>query len=733
MSAQVDIAGCDAEPIHIPGAVQPHGALLCLRESSLEVVQASDNLQALLGIAAPHVGVPLDALIGSAPADALRAALPPRDDEPALLGRFDLGGRACDVIVHRHAGALFVELEPGSDALAPPHKSFDLLQAFVARLREADTLEAICRTAALEVRRLTGFGQTLVYAFDEEGHGRVLAEDRDARYPSYLGHHFPASDIPQQARELYRRNHVRLIADADYRPAPLQPALHPDTGRPTDLSFAGLRSVSPVHLEYMRHMGTRASMSVSVIVAGELWGLISCHDAAPRFVPYAMRTAFEHLGQVLSLKIEGLEDRREIDRRLQLRARLMSLVAAMGRTDGTLDHLVELGDDLLAFGAAGGAAVVVGGRCRAVGAVPDQPALLELAAWLARKGDDVFATDRLAEVYAPAREWVGTGCGLLAVAVSKLHRNYVLWFRPEVQQTIRWAGDPRQAKVAAADGRLHPRLSFASWQELRRGRSAPWRPSELEAAVEFRNAMVGNVLRKAEEVAALAGELKRSNAELEAFSYSVSHDLRAPLRHIAGYADLLIDGEGHALSARGLRYVRNMREAAGYAGTLVDGLLSFSRIGRTSLNMTRVDFNELVESVIRGAALDVKGEVEWHVERLPEVVGDPVLLKGALENLIGNALKYSAGRQPARIRISGVDHEDRHGVCIADNGVGFDMKYLHKLFGVFQRLHSMEDFEGTGIGLANVRRIAERHGGSVTAEGEVDRGATFTLLLPKTT
>lgn len=736
MSTVFDADACGAEPIHIPGAIQPHGALFVLREGhALHVAQASDNLEALLGIARPAQDAPLHELLGSTVAEAVRDALAAGhvdvEARPRLLGRFDIAGKPCDVVVHRCLGVAIVEVEPDPPGALEFWAVYELTRSLIAKLREADSIVAMCRTTAEEVRRLSGFGQTLVYAFDADGHGHVLAEDRDASYPSYLDHRFPAADIPRQARELYRRNHIRLIATADYRPARLQPPLHPDTGGPTDLSFAALRSVSPVHLEYMRNMGTQASMSASIMVRGELWGLISCHDRQARRVPHALRTAFEHLAQVLSLQIEGHHDRSEVEHRARLRAMLMSMLAGLGLAEGGIEGLVERPDELLGFGAAGGAAVVSEGRCRSVGSTPGEDEIFALVGWLARQGRDVFATDRLGELYPPARRWAESAAGVMAVSVSKLHEHFVVWFRPEVVQTLRWAGNPHLVKPVV-DGRLHPRSSFASWQEQLQGRSLPWRPSELDGAAEFRNAMLGIVLKKAEEVATLANELERSNAELEAFSYSVSHDLRAPLRHIAGYADLLRDATAQPLSDRAQRFIANIKDSAGFAGRLVDDLLAFSRIGRTSLKPTRVKLDELVASVIGTSALGTTADVQWDVEPLPIVQGDPILLKVAVENLVGNAIKYSAGRTPPRIAIRAVDAGERHGLSVRDNGVGFDMKYVHKLFGVFQRLHSMEEFEGTGIGLANVRRIAERHGGTIEAQGDVDRGATFTFLLPKT-
>jgi chemotaxis family two-component system sensor kinase Cph1 len=353
--------------------------------------------------------------------------------------------------------------------------------------------------------------------------------------------------------------------------------------------------------------------------------------------------------------------------------------------------------------------------------------------WLLEHGrEEVFHTDRLPALVADGDRYRERACGLLAIPLSSLHRSYVLWFRGEVHQTVRWGGDPRKPVDPERTGeRLHPRRAFESWLEIVRGRSLPWRPSEVDAAAELRHAIVAIVLRKAEELAEVSAELSRSNQELEAFSYSVSHDLRAPFRHIVGYSELLRERLQHEPREPVGRYLDTIVESAHFAGTLVDNLLSFSQIGRTSLHLTRVDTARLVDEVCRDVMTEAEGrQVDWRIGPLPAVTGDLTLLRQVWRNLLSNAVKYTRGRERAVIEVwcEPAEHDLVFG--IRDNGVGFEMQYVEKLFGVFQRLHRMEEFEGTGIGLANVRRIVSRHGGRTWAVGAVDQGATFFFTLP---
>jgi light-regulated signal transduction histidine kinase (bacteriophytochrome) len=259
----------------------------------------------------------------------------------------------------------------------------------------------------------------------------------------------------------------------------------------------------------------------------------------------------------------------------------------------------------------------------------------------------------------------------------------------------------------------------------------PWDAAEVEAAAELRTAVVDIVLRRAEELADMSERLTSINKELEAFSYSVSHDLRAPFRHIVGYAQLLKKFEGDKLSERGNRFVDTIVESAVSAGTLVDDLLSFSQMGRASLTPVPIDMDALVTEERRKLFVEQGRRVEWRIEQLAPTRADPMMLRLVIQNLFENALKFSRDRDPAVIEAGCLDLGAETAYFVRDNGVGFDQAYVGKLFGVFQRLHRVEEFEGTGIGLANVKRIVERHGGRVWAEGQVDGGATFFFALPK--
>lgn len=722
---------CAQEPIRVPGGIQPHGALLFLDQDDFSVLQQSANLTVLLGSELVRDGrlsaadTQIQALL-----DELRAW---RLQEHELFHkRITMSGRWFHVAAHQTAQGLMLEFEPDA-AEGGGELHYPRLRRFVDAADTFDSVTALAEAAARNVRELTGFNRVMIYRFDADWNGTVIAEDGDGTLPSYLDLRFPASDIPAQARELYRMNRMRLIPSASYDPVPLVPLLSPRDGQPTDLSLASLRSVSPVHLEYMRNMGTAASMSISLIVDDQLWGLISCHNATPLHVLPAARNAAEFLGRIASQQIASQERGREVEQRLGFKRLETELVAHISRAPSFQQGLVERPRQWLGLTNADGAAVVTEGMVLTTGSVPGIAVIRELADWLHEKGlDGPYATDQLSAEWIGGAKIASTASGIIAVPISQLHPSFIIWFRAEVVRTVRWGGDPRKAVVDDQTMRIHPRKSFETWKEQVKDRSEPWRLSEIHSAGDFRNAVVNFVLKRAEERAELTSELERSNKELESFSYSISHDLRAPFRHILGYAQLLGEEEADQLKSISRHYLNGICTAALSAGQLVDDLLRFSQLGRASLNLSRIDMQKIAEEIRLSFEDNLDGRnFVWKIGTLPDAYGDAALVRQAFYNLADNAVKYTRGREPAVIEISGKDAGEVMSYSVRDNGVGFDMAYAGKLFQVFQRLHHVDDFDGTGIGLALSKRIIDRHGGSITAEGQLDRGATFSFTLPK--
>ena len=748
--SQLQPPPCDAEPIRLPAAVQPPGVLLVMSPADLTITQASDNAATALGADRPILGTKLVDWLDAA--DLTDRPWSDRVDAvPVYLRtvRPSAGRRYFHLIVHRHDGVLIAELEPTDGPTPIPFQDlYGSVRTGIAALQVAAAPLDLWTSAAVEVRRLTAFARVMVYRFDAEWNGQVVAESLAEGVESWLGLRYPASDIPAQARDLYLISPVRLVTDTAYVPVPVRPAVDPTTGRPLDLTHALFRSVSPVHLEYLRNMGVGASMSVSIVRDGRLWGMVLCHHPTPRAVSFAARTAAGLLGQVLALQLSAKERTRDAEAAVGLRSLVADLLQSMAEASDVAAGLSARPAHALALADAAGVAVTSGDRDPLlIGEAPAAADVRDLVDWLAGSVDeDVYQTDCLSAAHPPAAAYADRASGLLAIAVSRPDRAYVLWFRPEVFRDRYWAGDPNKPhRITAGNRTILPRTDFQAWKETLRNHSEPWEPYRADAADQLRQGAIAVVLRQATERAQLTAELQRTNRELEAFSYSVSHDLRAPFRHIAGFAELLTKRAGPNLDETGRRYVRTITESARFAGTLVDSLLALSQVGRSMMRTCNVDLGQLAAEVRQEvvAAEGAGREIEWVMGPLPAVSGDPTMLRLALRNLISNAVKYSRPRPCARIEIgatteaaagafpAGEEPDPEHVLLfVRDDGVGFDMQYRDKLFGVFQRLHRPEEFEGTGIGLANVRRIVERHGGRIGVTSTVGAGTTFYLTVP---
>lgn len=730
-TADLDLNQCAREPIRIPGAIQPFGALMVLDAQDLRIVTASVNSSELLG----HAVTPGETLARSDD-DGWNEALETirawaGSDGEALSFTVRVHDRLLYLSGSRGPQGLVVEFEPvQAETIATLDSLYPELRTFLDELDPAGDSELILQRTSAELRRLTGFDRVLVYRFDSDGHGTVVAEDNNGVLPVYLNHRFPASDIPRQARELYCLNRIRLIPDAGYVPVPLDPPFIGPDNAPVDLTYATWRSVSPVHVEYMRNMGTMSSMSVSLVVDGELWGLLSCHSASPHYVQPQVRAASEFLGRIVAHQIGTNERIAEHAHRIELKKVEVELVELLSRATTLQDGFKVRSPAWMSLLQAQGAALVWQDEVWTIGNTPSKAQIEEIVDWLTEHDvEQTYATEHLTGEWPEAEAFADVASGLAAASISALHRSYLLWFRPQVVHTVNWRGNPHKS-VDPVSGRLHPRKSFDIWQEKVRNRAIPWRRSEIDALVDFRNVVVNLILKRAEERAELTEQLERSNIELESFSYSVSHDLRAPFRHIAGFAELLKRREGE-LDDTSTHYIDNIVRAAVTAGRLVDDLLRFSHLGRAALAPQKVDMNKMVAEVRQAVELSLPdARPTWDIAPLPPSYGDVKYIRQVWYNLMENAVKYSSLKDKSTIRITGSDSGSLTVYCIEDNGVGFDMAYVGKLFGVFQRLHNHDDFEGTGIGLALSKRIVEKHGGWIKGEGVVDQGARFCFALP---
>lgn len=507
--APVDLDNCATEPIHIPGAIQPHGLLFAVTEPDLVVAVASANVAGWLGCGDDIVGAPLGVLLGEANTAAIdqarQLAWVQRHDELPLA----IDGRPFTATLSRTDGYLLVELEPADD----DDRQASIVREASMALQLSRTVVDVAEQAATWIRELTGFDRVMVYRFDAEWNGEVIAEAKIDSLNSFLGLHYPSTDIPAQARELYRRNWLRIIPDISYRPVPLVPPVAHDARAPLDLSSSTLRSVSPIHVEYLSNMGVDASMSVSILVAGELWGLIACHHySGPHRPGVAVRNASEYLAQLISLRVADTveaDTRREAIELAAMADRVAESFATVNQW-GVAALLEQHTAEVLALAGADGVVISAPGALEVrLGAAPTPADLVRIVdAWPVEQ--DVLVHDHVSSIAAAVD--AATTSGVLVLALTPDRSEYVMWSRRELIHLVDWGGDPHNAKLAATEGehvRLSPRRSFERWRETVRGRSRPWTDSEVRAAFRFARHLSAALRRGQRDAAALAVDLQR--------------------------------------------------------------------------------------------------------------------------------------------------------------------------------------------------------------------------------
>ncbi|MEI6043575.1 MAG: ATP-binding protein [Chloroflexota bacterium] len=748
----IDLTNCEREPIHIPGSIQSYGLLLVLKMPELTIIQVSSNTLALLGLPPEQLlNQPLELLLEETDIHYLRHCLQnfKLERNPLQIFTIKIKGSAQNFygIVHLIEGVVVLELELVKliQTTTTPGL-YSQVKATLSQLRVTLTVREFCQSIAEEVQRLTGFDRVMIYRFDEEYNGEVIAEARAAEkvdeLTTYLGLHYPASDIPRQARVLYLLNWIRLIANVSYTPVSVIPTLNPVTAQILDMSSTALRSVSPVHIQYLKNMGVKASMSISLLKEDRLWGLIACHHySSALYVPYETRTACELFGQVLSLQLSTKEDSENYDYRVKLQAVQSKLVQFMSVDEHYLDGLVKHQPNLLDFIEAQGVAICFNKEYLLLGQTPTKLEVRDLVAWLeankaADRPADVYYTNALSKEYEVAANFKDVASGLLAISISQTFTQYILWFRPEVIQAVDWGGNPNKPVQLAEDGpQLLPRTSFELWKELVQQKSLPWHDYEIKAAHEFREAILGVMLmRQTGDLIRLNQELEQSNIELDAFSYIASHDLKEPLRGIHNYSKMLIEDYAQQLDDEGKEKLHTLARLTQRMEGLLDSLLYFSQVGRLDFSVTEADLNEVVHQALDMLHARIEQEgVEIQIPQpLPAIRCDRVRLSEVYSNLISNAIKYN-NKAEKSVEIGYLKPKTSGKPLVfyvKDNGIGIMPEYYETIFMIFKRLHKRDRFGGgTGAGLTITKKIVERHGGKIWVESVYGEGSIFYFTL----
>lgn len=725
----VDLSNCDKEPIHIPGKIQSHGFLIAVDKNSLSITFISENVEVFLAEEAKsllnkQLSVLNQFIKQQDPAfhieELLKLGIIRKSFDAISPHPVEINGLSFYLIISSSVSEWLLEFEPVT-------LQFDI-QSSIGRsassMLQGKSISALLKGAAQEVKKLINYDRIMIYKFLEDGHGEVVAEEKEADLEPFFGLHYPASDIPKQARVLYKLNLTRLIADVNKTDSPI---LTFKENQALDLTNGSIRAVSPIHIQYLKNMGVHSSFSISLIAHGELWGLIACHNYSPKFIDYKAREGAKLIGQILSSALEYRQEEEDAAVIEQFKSTANVLLEHLNRDKYLVEAITTHKRTILDVTKASGVAIFFENELKTIGNVPSEEEIRELLEWLKTTNDEsIYYTHRLSEIHSPAKKYKSIASGLLSCMLNKEMGEMIIWFKPEIITTVNWAGNPEKAAVPSENGllSLSPRKSFEIWSHVVNNTSEKWMAEEIASVLRIREIIITDINKKANEIRLLNEKLQAAYEELDTFSYTVSHDLRTPLTSIKTYAELMLKNK--SIDENGQKMLSRILIGADKMNFLIKEILNLARVGRSEINFETVDIGSLLKEIRREVWSAFKADrTELVLGQLPNINGDKTMIAQVFTNLIGNAVKYSAMVDKPKVEVSAYIDGEETIYAVKDNGIGIDNRYYDRVFELFKRMDNVKDIEGTGVGLAIVKRVVEKHNGRVWFESKLNAGSTF--------
>jgi two-component system, chemotaxis family, sensor kinase Cph1 len=735
---------CDREQIHLLGYIQSHGILIGINELDLTIAQISDNTIDFFNIPASSlIGKSLSTLFPKSQINTLVSFLSQKDlgifNPTQITVQIEKKKYLFQGVMHRSDGLLILELEPLAKGIDSSLGFYHLARSAAAKVRQAEDFTEMSGLLVQEIRKITQCDRTLIYRFDPDNSGVVVAEDKAEHLEILLGLHYPSFDIPEIPRQLFRKNWLRLIVDASSQLVPIIPPLNLLTQKPLDLSYSTLRGVSPFHSKYLQKMGVSGSFSISLIDADRLWGLIVCHSYTPRHIDFETRKTCEFLGQIMSIEIVHKHEQHLEKAKGKIKDCQAKLKQSILEASQSANHaFIQESDSLLNLVNAQGVIVSLDNRITKSGFVPPQAFISSFVTWLETKSQDIFHTNFLSQQYPEAIEFKDLASGLLAISIFLNHTSYhIIWFRSEVIHTVDWAGDPSKLiDIDDQDPDPSPRRSFELWKETVKSKSLPWDEVEIEAALELRNTLMLAALEFSQQSLKLEAERAQvANQAKSSFLARMSHELRTPLNAILGCTQLMRYEDSLTQSLG--EYVNIISYSSEHLLCLIDDILEVSKIeaGKIVLEETQFDFFLFLHNLQEMMQIKAKDKnlhltFVIHPNSPQYIKTDERKLRQILLNLLGNAIK-STNKGYVLLRVSLIDKEEASSKAIIhfeleDSGMGIAPEEIDSLFEAFVQTSSGRQSQtGTGLGLVISQQFAHCMGGRISVSSSLNQGAIF--------
>ncbi|MDB2385161.1 ATP-binding protein [Polaribacter sp.] len=718
----VDLHNCEDEPIHLIPQIQSHGFLFVV-DSNDAILQISSNVSSILGKNNEQVlKENLKVILSENDYTDFKNWKKEAVDYDAFSVVINNNSYLC--IPHTVDNQYLLDFEPDESGWDGNKFQQDLLQTF-SKLSNTTSLQSLVDETALQIKNITGYDRVMVYRFDKEWNGTVVAEAKEPNLTPFKGLKYPASDIPKQARALFLKKAIRILADVDDEYHAIIPQVNPETGVLTSVSKSNLRGSSPIHIEYLKNMGVGATLNCTIIHEGKLWGLISCHHYQPKYVNYRKRQSCEILTNMFSAQIGQKLSNNYIERINTASSTRAKITKNISKNWDIVEGVTAYKTNGLSLLDSVGFAILHNNEIVCLGKTPTKKEIFSILEELHENKkiqDDFFASECLLKDVNWDKEKSINFSGILVCKLSNAINEALIWFRPEQPAEVNWGGDPN----SKTEDRLSPRKSFEKWTEQVSCTAKPWLDYEISSGRALSKDIKNVIVTKFGELELLNRKLNNLNQELESFSYSVSHDLRGPLRGIDGFAQILLEDYETVLDEDGKESLNIIINSANKMNVLMDEILNYSSINQYEIVSNEIDVKKLCNEIIIDARLKSlfpKTKISIQ-ENIPNIYGDKTMTYQLFANLIGNAFKYSSLAEKPFVSIASYKQNNINVFTVSDNGIGFDQKYANKIFGIFTRLES-SNYEGSGVGLAIAQRVVLKQNGDIWAKSEKGKGSTF--------
>ncbi|MGH1519134.1 ATP-binding protein [Chryseobacterium sp. JK1] len=724
---------CHEEPIHIPGSIQSFGYLIGIDAESRTITFFSRNISDIFNIGSS------DELFGRKITDFPESFQSIIDSEIyTSLDRFTrrknetyfdkifINGKEYHFSVFKSESHIFLEFE---EVVINPNKRIsNKYDNFYIIDNEKELWNHLLETLA----KVVNYDRMMVYKFMMDGSGKVIAEKKNEDMESFLGLHYPESDIPKQARDLYLKKRKRIFSNVYADTVPIVSKSHEDI----DLTFSASRGMSPVHGQYLKNSGAASSFSVSIIMDDHLWGLVTCQNIEPKHIDLEDRVQAGIFTALAANAYSSFKSKSELNYRLELNERVSQLKTGFLKHNNLFDSLIESKTELRNLPEADGMAIISDDNMVTSGSTPEPESISNIVKWaLENTQDNIYVSRSFLKDHGEELGLSKNAAGIAIYFIEREKNEMLIWFRKEFDEHINWAGNPeKKVEVFSENGEekkmISPRTSFRIFTENIKGYSKRWNSRSVSAVQAVRDLILETSHKNYNAIKRLNDELKKVNEELDSFSYTISHDLGTPLTVMKLNAQMLLGNLG-ADAEKSKNKINTIIEEIDSMAEMMHDVLQLSRAKHSEVQLESLKTGITIQKISENAKMTYGSpESEIIIKECPDVLADKTMLHQVFLNIINNAVKYSSHRECPKVEIEGTEDGQTIIYRISDNGIGIPEEEKDKMFKIFNRMDNAKKFKGNGVGLSIVHRIMTRIGGNVAYESNKE-GTSFILTFKK--